>query len=47
MAIDDMIDNVCRKSGFETKQTIIFCKLCENTTDKTKIYKAYKKIMKK
>lgn len=42
---EQMIDNVIRRYGFEVKETIDFCFLCE-TDDEMAIAKEYLRLMK-
>lgn len=43
--INNMIDKVCRVYGFEAKETIRFCLLCEKSHDLKKIEKNYHKLV--
>lgn len=45
-AINSMIDDVCRKYGFEVYETISFCQLIDNGASFNTIKKAYDKLMK-
>ena len=46
ISIDNMIDEVCKRYGFEAEQTINFCRLCERTTNYELIRKKFQKLMK-
>ena len=43
--INEMIDKVCRIYGFEAKETIRFCNLCEKTKNDNLIEKKYHKLV--
>lgn len=43
--INKMIDKVCRIYGFEAKETIRFCNLCEKTKNDNLIEKRYHKLV--
>ena len=45
MTINNMIDDVCRKYGFEVYETISFCKLCESGVAYETIKSAYNALM--
>lgn len=45
VSIDNMIDEVCKRYGFEAKQTINFCRLCEKANNYKLIRKKYQKLM--
>lgn len=47
VSIDNMINEVCKRYGFEVKQTINFCRLCERTNNYELIRKKYQKLMEK
>lgn len=40
-----MIDEVCKRYGFEAEQTINFCRLCERANNYKLIRKKYQKLM--
>ena len=44
-SIDNMIDEVCKRYGFEAEQTINFCRLCERANNYKFIRKKYQKLM--
>ena len=45
ISIDNMINEVCKRYGFEARQTISFCRLCERTTNYELIRKKFQKLM--
>lgn len=45
--INRMIDEICRAYGFEAKETIRFCVLCEKTNNYNLIQKKYHKLVDK
>lgn len=45
LVIEQMVDEVCRRYGFEAKVTISFCFLCERTNNFNLIKKKYNKII--
>lgn len=47
VSIDNMINEVGKRYGFEGKQTINFCRLCERTNNYELIRKKYQKLMEK
>lgn len=46
IVINNMIDEVCNRFGFEDKRTINFCTFCEKTNNFTMIKNRFNKIMK-
>ena len=46
VSINNMIDEVCKRYGFEAEQTINFCRLCERANNYKLIRKKYQKLMK-
>lgn len=45
VSIDSMISEVCQRYGFEVKETISFCRLCEKSNNYELIRKKYQKLM--
>lgn len=45
--INNKMDNIIKKFGFESPVTIVFCTLCEKTKDEKEIEKAYSDIISK
>ena len=45
VSIDNMIDGICKRYGFEVKETISFCRLCEESNNYELIRKKYQKLM--
>ena len=45
VSIDNLIDEVCKRYGFEAGQTINFCRLCEESNNYELIRKKYQKLM--
>lgn len=45
IVIEKMIDDVCRRYGFESKVTIDFCNLCVKTKNYNLIKKRYQKLI--
>lgn len=45
LVVEQMVDEVCRRYGFEAKVTISFCFLCERTNNFNLIKKKYNKII--
>lgn len=45
-SINNMIDEVCKRYGFEVKETISFCRLCEKSNNYELIRKKFQKLMK-
>lgn len=45
VSINNMINEVCKRYGFEVRQTISFCRLCEESNNYELIRKKYQKLM--